>query len=235
MRQIYILLCFFIIKSLNAQYSIGVFSGYTNNHLHTNISNRLLTENKNGNSFSTGLIFKYAYKNKIQLLTELDLLQKNYSFVRKGIYEGIFANYRNTYLQLPVIIEYKLLQNSKWELWVDVGFFVSYWVDGNIKGVISNVFDSYYAVDATGVMTNYLRFTDYSQKYTFSHLKDNRFEAGPLVGITSMYQLNNRYSFFVNTRFYLSIISQQKNYSISQIMQYNQTIVISAGCMFNFL
>ncbi len=51
MRQTIFLLFFFIIKSLNAQYSLGVFTGYTNNHLQTNISNRTFTENKNGNSF----------------------------------------------------------------------------------------------------------------------------------------------------------------------------------------
>ncbi|RTL52778.1 MAG: hypothetical protein EKK39_06260, partial [Sphingobacteriales bacterium] len=88
MRQTFILLSVFMLTCVNTQHGIGISAGYSNNHLQTNISNRLFIENKNGNSFSTGLIFNYAYKNKIQLLTELDVLQKNYSFVRKGIYEG---------------------------------------------------------------------------------------------------------------------------------------------------
>ncbi|PZX60918.1 outer membrane beta-barrel protein [Hydrotalea sandarakina] len=234
MRQIYILLCFFIIKSLHAQYSVGLFSGYTNNHLRTNISNRLFTENKNGNSISTGLIFNYAYKTKIQLQTELALLQKNYSFVRTGLYSGIFTKYRNTYLQLPVIFKYKLLQKCKWVIWADAGFFVSYWVDGSINGVIPNVFNNYYTVDRRGSVTNYIRFSDYFQKHIFSSEKDNRFEVGPLVGITSVYQLNSSYSVFINARFYSSFLSQQKQYTVNQVMQYNQTSVISTGGVINF-
>ena len=231
MRQTIFLLFFFIIKSLNAQYSLGVFTGYTNNHLQTNISNRTFTENKNGNSFGAGIILNYQCSNKIHLQTEMNLLHKNYSFVRTGNYEGIFTNYRNAYLQLPVIIQYKFIQKHKWQFFAETGFFVSYWVDGRINGVIPNVFDSYYTVDGAGVITNYLRFTSYYQKYQFTHLKDNRFEWGALAGITSMYQLTNKYSFFANARFYQSFLSQQKKYSVNQVMQYNQTFVISLGCM----
>ncbi|RTL47438.1 MAG: PorT family protein [Sphingobacteriales bacterium] len=214
-----------------SQFSIGFSAAYTNNHLQTDISNRTFTQNKNGNGFGTAIISNYKCNNKINLQTEIDLLHKDYSFVRTVNYTGIYTKYRNLYLQLPIIFQYKIFQKNKWQFFTDAGFFVSYWAFGKIKGVIPNIYSSYDSINTNGQITHYLRYTNYSQKYQFNNTKDNRFEFGALAGITTTYQLNKKYSLFCNARFYQSLTSQQKKYSINQIMQYDQTIVIYIGYM----
>ncbi len=225
-------LVFFIIKS-NAQFSIGISAGYANNHLQTDISNRILTQNKNGSDFAASIMLNYKCCSRINFQTEINLFDKSYSLVRSGIYEGLYTNYKNKYLQLPIIFQYKFLQNTRCQFFVDAGLFFSNWVSGKIKGAIPNVFNSYDSINSSGQIKHYLRYTNYSEKYQFNSVKDNRYEFGALLGITTIYQLNQKYSIFYSVRFCQSFVSQQKKYSINQTAQYNQTIMISIGCKFS--
>jgi hypothetical protein len=223
----------FIVLSNRAisQYSLGLFAGYSNNHLLTDISNRSYTQNKNGNSFGVCVAFNYEYNRSINFQSQIDLLHKDYSFVRTGNYAGIYTDYKNAYLQLPLIIQYKLSDKGKWQFFTDAGLYVSYWVFGKTKGVISNIFNSYDSINNIGQRTHYLRYASYSQKYQFDDAKDNRFELGALAGLTTIYRLNQKYSLAVNARFYQAFTPQERRYSINQAMKYNQTVFISIGYM----
>ncbi|MFZ5978011.1 MAG: outer membrane beta-barrel protein [Hydrotalea flava] len=216
-----------------SQFSTGLSAAYSNNHLNTNISNRSYTQNKNGNSWGISFPLNYKCSNKINFQTEIDFLNKDYSFIRTGNYAGIYTRYNNIYLQWPFIFQYKIFQKSKWQIFADVGLYASYWAFGKIKGVLPNVFNSYDSINTLGQITHYLTYTGYSQNYQFNQEKDNRFEFGASAGLSSSYQFNQKYSLVINAIYYQSLTSQQKKYSINQTMQYNQTIFISIGCMFH--
>ena len=103
----FIFLAIFIINLCTAQSAIGINTGYTYNHLNTDISNRALTENTNKGGYGFGLQIKHEIKTRLYLQTGIYLLQKNYSFNRIDDYIGIYETFNNSYIQIPLNIQFK--------------------------------------------------------------------------------------------------------------------------------
>ena len=231
LRLVFILLFMNSLFIGYSQLSFGVGLGYTNNHLYTDISNRVYTENKTGSGIGTSILLETHLCNRINFHSGIYILQKSYNFVRTGNYTSIYENHKNTYLQLPIIIKLSLLRREKVQFFINGGLFVSYWAFGKVKGITPNVFNSVDSLSNNGQPKHYLNLTSYSEKYLFNSLRDNRFEFGLLGGISIYYNYNRRYKCFFDCYFYQSLSDQQKKYMINQIPRYNQTLFFSIGYM----
>ena len=212
-----------------AQFSVGVSGGYSNNHLNTDISNRVYTTNTNGNGFSADLQINYNLSNRISLQSGLGLVQKNYSFIRTGDYQGVFETFTNTYLQLPLTARVKILEKKKLRILFNIGVYEAYWTFAHVHGATPNILNSTNSTNSSGQMVQYTNIDNYSEKYQFNTIKDNRFEFGLTAGISIQYAINNKYSIFIEPDYYQSLTDQQKKYMINQIPNINQTFRVSMG------
>jgi hypothetical protein len=226
-----LLLLLILTFSGKAQFSVGVSGGYSNNHLNTDISNRVDTKNTNGGGYNASLLVNYNLSNWISIQSGLSLVQKNYSFVRNGDYQGIFETFTNTYIQLPLTTRVKVLEKGKFKLLFHIGVYEAYWAFAHVNGATPNILNSSNSTNSNGQMVQYSYIDDFSEKYQFNNIKDNRFEFGLTAGISIHYTLNNKFSIFIEPEYYQSLTDQQKKYMINQIPNINQTFCVSMGCI----
>lgn len=221
-------------KEAKSQWAIGIEGGYVNNHQLTDISNRVETNNQNGNSFGVGILAKYTFtKEWLSMETGLTFIQKNYSFVRTGKYQGIYENFINNYVQLPLGLSFRLFNLHGFKTYIDAGMYFGYWASSYVNGVTPNIINVIYQKDGNNyqlVQAN----ASYSEKYSFDSRRDSRFEFGLYTGLTLAYDFYEKYGIFIRGRFYQSTTDQQKKYATNQIAQYNQSFFVSAGFMYTF-
>jgi hypothetical protein len=226
-----ILLVFIFSFDCKAQFAIGFGVGFSNNYLNTNISNRTFTQNKNGSSAGFGILVNCKINNRIGIESSVELLQKKYSFVRNGIYEGVFESFINSYLQIPVVAQFKVIEKKKINVAINSGVYGGYRAFAKIKGAIPNIYNNINdSIGNNGQSIQHIRLTSYSEKYHFLK-EDNRFEFGWILGIALNYQFNRNYSVVFECNYYQAITNQQKNYIIYQTPKYNETLFASIGCL----
>lgn len=219
---------------IKGQFFVGFDVGYNYNHLNTDISDRDYTKNTNENGYCIGLQFNYHLINLLSLQTGVGILQKNYSFTRTENYLGVHETFTNSYLQVPLTLQIRIFEKKKFQIFFNIGFYEAYWTFANVNGAIPNIFNTTSTIRNDGQIVQYLSLTNYSEKYQFNSLKDNRFESGLITGISINYDLNNKYSAFIESNYYQSLTDQQKKYMINQISKINQTLCISIGCLMKF-
>lgn len=233
-RIISFLFIIFFFNASNAQLSVGVSTGCSYNHLNTDISNRMLTNNVNKAGYSLGLQMKYDVNALLSLQTGFNVLQKNYSINRTGDYIGIYEEFVNSYFQTPINIQFKIFEIKKMSFVINTGVYGAYWYLSNIKGSIPNIFNSTETIGNGGEIIQNLTTTNFSEKYKFNSIIDNRFEYGFDAGLGLYYKVNNSYSLFLDFNYYQSLTDLQKKYMINQISKSNQTLCISIGYLMRF-
>jgi hypothetical protein len=217
-----ILLILFI--ECNAQMSGGFSLGTNQNNLDTKFLDKsTLVEKKWGMNFNFLLIYKI--NSLISAEISSGVIQKNYSI--KYI-SGAYQYFKNTYIQVPVLIQFNKGISSRVNLCVDFGFLGAYWAYGRTKGLIPSVFN---IVDSAALLgtTEYIMLEYNEGKYPFDNKKDNRFEFAWLVGTGINYQVNRLDKFFVKSVFQRGLSSQQKKYMLNQTERYNQTVAFLIG------
>ena len=121
---------------------------------------------------------------------------------------------------------------------LNLGGYGGYWLSTHIKGTMPNILDlpAYTNTVSSNAQPNnvYDEFTPYSynEKYQFDKTKDNRIELGLLAGIGISYEMNEKYLFFGEARYYQSMSDQQKNYQLNLVPRYNETFGVSLGCLY---
>src|ERR1700761_8301607 len=89
-----------------AQTGIGLEGGISSSYLNTNISNRASTSIDYGAGYTFGLSFQYKIKHWLYIETVPNITQKNYFIDRTDSFAGIYEEFKNTYLQLPVMAKF---------------------------------------------------------------------------------------------------------------------------------
>jgi hypothetical protein len=236
MKKIFILIIQVIITSNNsyAQFLLGVDAGYSVNHLSTDISNRTYTKNTNGSGYNVNLHGAFIISDRFKIQTGIGLIQKSYSFVRTGYYEGIYENFTNSYLQIPSLAQFRVLIIKKVKVHFNSGIYGAYWTSAYVDGTLPNIFDSTNQIDDVGEIAQFFAFTEYSEKYSFNQDKDSRIEYGFVTGLEFNYDPTSRYSVILKASYYQSIADQQKDYMVNQIAKRNQTFCISVGYLIKF-
>ena len=216
----------FGVTKLHAQVYVGIEAGANRNYLVTNTSDKPFFDYQPSNGFSVGVPIRYAFPKLswfggIQAVPSL--VQKNYRIQRTGYYEPMYQQTTNTYLELPVMAQFRFGGhiNKTQSLYgmLNLGGYGGYWIMGDVEGRALSPMDP-------------VNYQSYDEKYAFSTEKDRRFELGGLAGIGIQYMPNKKYVFSVEGRYTPSFTDQQKAYSENQVPRYNDTYSLMVGVQY---
>ena len=210
----------FCVAGVNAQLYIGIEAGANKNYFVSNTKDKPFFDYQPSNGFSIGVPIRYSFPSLswfggIQVTPSY--VQKNYRMERSGYYEAIYQQTDNSYLELPVMAQFrfggKIAKTQTLHGILNLGGYGGYWLTGNVKGRTLSPMDP----------NNY---QSYDEPYTFSDEKDNRFELGGLAGVGLQYMPNKKYAISIEGRYTASMTDQQKAYSENQTPRYNDTYSI---------
>lgn len=213
----------------NAQFSLEVGGGVGYNFFNADISNRAFTENEHGWGYNAGVLFQWDCFKKYSISAGMGLIQKNYSYVRNGIYTGIYNKFINTYAQLPLMANRTIFENKGFRFCLNIGGYLGYWAFARQEGKMPNVYD---AVSSNNGGLR-LSLSDYSINNYLNSSVYNRLELGWLLGATGSQVLKKGYSVFAQCLL-MQAISAKRKQQISQDIGYNQTVSFSIGAMVKF-
>ena len=214
MLSIAALLC---VSQLKAQLYVGVEAGANRNYLITNTSDRPFFEYQPSNGYSIGVPVRYEFPKLswfggIQAVPSF--VQKNYRMQRTGFYSPMYEQNTNSYLELPVMAQFRFGGHIKKEQslygFLNLGGYAGYWLSSHVKGRTLSPMEG----------DNY---QSYDEAYTFSSTKDNRLELGAVTGVGLQYMPNKKYVFSVEGRYTPALTDQQKPYMENQTPRYNDT------------
>ncbi|WP_298391292.1 outer membrane beta-barrel protein [Hydrotalea sp.] len=211
------------------QFYLGSQAGYANNHLNTN---NALAKNNDGSGYVVSGNCYYFFK-KAFIETDIMLISKNYTFQKPGNYNAIYQQYKNNYVQLPLVFGFHAFKKHQFSVVVEGGFFIAYWLQARIKGVLPNVYNSIDSMSSNGRIMQYAYLTQYSIKYTFTN-SDNRWELGWIGGVGIQYAIKPNTILLLNGKYFYSLTNKQKNDHNNQIQGYNETGLISVGVLLKF-
>jgi hypothetical protein len=208
----------------SAQTSLGLEAGISSGFINTNISNRPSTVIDHNIGYTINIPFQYKIKDWLYFETGIDITQKNYFIDRTDSFAGLYTAFKNTYLQIPLMLKY--VYGKRLQLFADAGVYGGYWVSSRIAGTTPNIF----GIDSS----NRIEDINYKQKNTLTSQIDNRLEFGWVVGVGVHYHLNKKYMFIADGKYYQSLTDQLKKYFINEVPQYNTAFTFSLGCMLSF-
>lgn len=99
-------------KNVQAQRTISFAVGITENYLKANVANVSFTVLQPMLGYYVSAALQKNLTNKIIIFLGAESIQKNYTVVRTGIYQGIYDNHINNFIQLPITIQYIFLQKK---------------------------------------------------------------------------------------------------------------------------
>ncbi len=209
---------------------IGAKALYASNQLQMDISNRSYTTLRKGNGVGFGVSLIAPIDKSFSFQTSLETVSKRYSLERLDNYQGVFECFNNIYLQLPLLVKFKVFGKGDFNCYFEGGVYAGYWLAGNVRGSTPNLFNS--INDSTingGTTMQYLETTHYKAKHDFSSRSDRRLEVGWIPGMSATYRLHS-IVLSANVDYYQSFISQQKS-TIQEInARFNRTFLVSVGC-----
>lgn len=231
-------LFFFFLFSVQvkSQLSIGIEGGGTKNYLNTNVSNLVSTKYNPAYGFNIGIPVLYKINDWLAFQADPSYIQKNYQLARTDFFQGVYQDNTNTYLQLPLMAHLSF-GGQQLRGFLNLGGYGGYWLSAHIKGTTPNILDepaytnTVSNAQPNNVFDEYTPY-NYNEKYQFNNTKDNRMELGLLAGVGMSYEMNDKYLFFGEARYYQSMSDQQKNYQINLVPRYNETVGVSLGCLY---
>lgn len=229
------LLAFFIPNCLQAQWSVGLEGGSFTNYMITNTSSLPFTVTQPITGYAIGIPVCYRVNDWFSVLADPNVMKKNYKVVRTDFFQGVYETHNNTYLQLPLMANFAF-GPGRLKGFLNLGGYVGYWAAGKVSGsepnILNPVDDAFFTSNPSSVFGENQSYS-FSEKYSFDATRDNRFEAGWVLGIGVRYLVAARYNLFIEGREIQSLTDQQKNYMINQIPRYNRTFGLMVGCLIN--
>jgi len=217
-----------------AQALIGIKAGYTDNYMNTDLSGRNYTQIMDRRGYGLGINCKVCISPNIAVQAELELMQKNYSYKRTDKFKGIYQDYNNAYLQIPLMAQIKFFEGPRISVALNGGLFGAYWIYAKTVGVIPNVFDTKNQIGKEWGNVQEFFLTKYDEEYQFDGSRDNRFEYGVKTGLFLQYDLDRKFVFFVEYSYYHSFSDIQKKYMLNQTTKMNQTFLMAVGLFYRF-
>jgi hypothetical protein len=215
-----------------AQWSAGVAAGFTLSQPDKD-PGQAYSKYLPAGGLSIGIPIQYNLNKNWGLRAEPGLFQKNISMERTGNYSGTWEKRYNSYVQLPLMLQYRTSGDHKFSGFAQAGLFTGWWMAGRQEGAIPNIYDLTDQPDPDGGSTSYFRIKEYNEKYDFDSRKDQRVDLGAVAGIGLNYQYNSRYQFYLELRYSQSFNSYEKKYMTAQQRPVHQTAAAMLGCMMN--
>ncbi|MFR9602776.1 MAG: porin family protein [Rikenellaceae bacterium] len=209
-----------------AQIAVGVSGGYTYNTLDAEVGYYYTMDYKSRGGYSVSLPVEYSFAGQgvewLALRVEPSLITKNYTYERLyGTYIVDQQNYTNAFVDLPIMAKFAI-QSGRFTGYLNAGGYIGYWASSSSFGYYSTF--------------EYQDFTHiyFDERIEFDSRKDNRFEAGLVLGLGVEYEITQRVGCFVEAKYMHSLTDMQKDYMINQYPRYNSTILAQVGVMYRF-
>lgn len=201
-----------------AQWFVGMEAGANRNYLISNTADKPFFDYQPSYGYSAGASVRYVFPKLSSWFGGIQVvptyIQKNYRIQRTGDYSDMYQQTNNSYLQLPVMAQFKfgghIGKNQTLHGILNLGGYAAYWMSGHVKGMALSPFDP----------NNY---QPYDTKYQFDNTRDNRTELGAVIGVGLQYALLDRCVLSVEYRYTPSLTDQQKAYQDDQTPRYNDT------------
>lgn len=213
------------------QIALSLDFGVNQNLLKTNLSNLDAINSVYTTGFQIGAGFSKKITAWLGYEGQLLYINKNNKIARHGFFSEIHREVKTDYLQLPLLLQFKINVSEKTVGHFGVGGFVGYWLGGRTNASFPNVLAPKDYNEETVYENIYQIISRHniSEKYPFSDL-DNRFEYGTALGVGFTHRLNDRYGFVCRLRNYMSLSDVQREYQMSKK---NLTTSISVGVLVN--
>jgi len=222
---------FFAARSQDAgRISIGLEGGLSNNIISTNISNRVSTILQYNTGYTIGIPVQYRITNWLGVEAASNIMQKNYTISRTDSLTGVYQQFNNTYLQLPLTARF----TYGWrriQFFANLGGYVGYWAGSRISGRVPDILSARDSIGASGQSSESILLVGYDRKYQFDSRRDARLEFGWVAGAGVQYLLKDKYDFFARCNYYYALTNQQKDDYKGQTPQYNETFAFTLGAM----
>jgi len=206
------------------QVRIGIVAGPALNFLDSRKFNSPTNVSSSRYGYRAGISVQYDFRNRISILSGLDVIQKNYSLHRPDSI-GTQFSFRNTFIQAPLLLQWKVLDAKRLSLYVSGGGFVSYWKSGRVNAQVPNTFDSY-VDDKQSVHVNWEQV---NTTYEFT-TADIRYEYGLVAGLTLGYEMTSRIIISTSLQFYRSLANLRIDQSPAR---FNNTGALGLGLTYN--
>ncbi len=199
----FVLFLFFF--NTNAQISIGAKLGLTSNNTTNDTRNISFSESRSKIDFYGGLAANFQLNSFLELRSELNYSKKGYQVLKylnqqnqtnKSEANSSTWGINYTYLQLPVLLHYKLIDSDKIKLYLGGGPYLSYALAAQkwAKLSINNLGNDEYT------------FKSLSEKYEFDtetkndNRTDNRLDFGLIANVGIAFKFRKG-DFFIETRY----------------------------------
>jgi hypothetical protein len=201
-RSLIVLLLFYCSVS-KAQLMLGFEAGVSDNTVSTDIAGQSSTaiNARAGYYFSSKVqvgLCKWLY-----IAAMPGIIQKGFRVNRTDSLTGIYTDYKNAYVQVPLMLH--AVTGKKLKYYLDAGLFAGYWIDSKVKGVIPDIFNEF-------------KLVPYARHIT----RDKKMEFGYVAGAGIQY-----HSYFLACRYYYAVSNQ-----LQDGFRYNQTVTISIGTVY---
>lgn len=177
--------------------------------------------------WSAAVFGQYNFLNWLGLRAELEATERNYRFYRTAMYDATNIIYHNTYIQLPVMAQFRFGPSvyrdesvSGLYGFVNLGVYAGYWAAGQQKG-------TWYDTLADMVF-------DVNEPYRFQTEKDQRADFGLAGGLGLGYRFSEHWEIHLEGRCYYSFLSTVKPYMRVKDNRYNTTLGLQAGFAYIF-
>lgn len=221
-----------IMLSAKAQWSVGLQAGYTHNSLTTTSGYFYDRVYHAQGGFTVGVPVRYTFTDWFALGAEATFVQKGYDARRSGFYDVLHEDVSNNYLSVPLYARFSF-GGTRLRGFVNAGGYLGGWLSSYRKGTSYENFSLPSSASPTGI-EDISNIYHYDEKVKFDSRRDNRFEAGAMVGAGISYQLIANLEIFGECRYYHSLTDMQKDYMKKQVPRYNNTFAFQAGVMFYF-
>lgn len=215
----------------SAQWRAGIQAGYTHNWLYT--ENGYFYSRTYGplGGFSISAPVQYGFEDWFALQAEVSYIQKNYRMQRTGFFSPLYENMTNHYLSVPVFAHFSF-GGDDLRGFLNAGFYAGGWLASYRKGTAQTSFGYNYDATVLGDVSDLTELYHYDGKYAFNSTRDNRFEAGAMIGIGLQYEINDLLTVLAECRYYYSLTDMQKNYMRMQVPRYLNTLLFQVGILF---
>jgi len=204
--------------------------GFNQNILKTNMSNLETMNSEYVFGCQAGIGYYSEINGWMGYEGQVLYINKSNKILRNGFFTDVYREIKSNYLQIPVLLRFKVDMSRKTQGHVSSGGFAGYWLNGRLEASFPNalapknfneevVYENIYQIVSRHNIQEPYRFND----------TDNRFEYGIAWGAGLVHYLNDRYGLLCHVRHYIAFSDLQRGYQKNQLKKTNSTISVSMG------
>lgn len=213
--------------AVNAQLYAGIQSGYTRNRPDMDLSQLSYTRDASAGGYYFGFSLRDALAKHFYCQSVLSIIQKNYSLVRTGPYNGVYEDFSNTYIHIPLMAGW-VISHNRVGFSLHAGTYVDIWLSGRIKGNVPDIFSPVLA-NNNSQSPESLALAHFDEARTFNPKTDRRLEWGILCSPEINYSFREMNAVSLGITWLRALTDQQKTYMIDQQVRRNRSLLVAIG------